>query len=97
MLATRIGDTAVGWCPCPPSPSCPATGVVVTGDPQNLSSGSPISRMGDIVMFPCGGFTIVFGSPNYLSSGLPVSTLGSTCIGAGSGIIVTGDPQNLIL
>jgi len=92
MITARIGDIAVGVCPCPPTGMCPATGVVVTGDPLHLNGGSPTTRIGDIVMFPCGGFTIVTGMFQSFQGGMPLASIGSNCIGAGSGMIVTGNP-----
>jgi len=94
MLTIRVGDVAVGCCPS--ITGCqPATGVVATGDPTHLNSGSPTSRLGDIVMFPCGGFVITIGSPTDLESGMPQATIGASCVGAGTGIVTTGNPTHL--
>ena len=94
MFSIRVGDVAVGICPCPPS-MCPSTGVVSTGDPTHIDSGTPISRIGDIVMFPCGGFVITAGNPIYIYSGMPAADLGSPCVGAGNGVIATGNPTHI--
>jgi len=95
MLSIRIGDIAVGFCPCPPSPACPAVGVIVSGDMMNLSSGMPRARISDIVMFPCGPFIITTGDFNNLSSGMPIGMIGSQCVGAGTGTVVTGNPMEI--
>ena len=94
MLTIRVGDVAVGVCPCPPA-MCPSTGIVSTGDPTHLNSGSPTARMGDIVMFPCGGFVITIGSPVDIESGLLQARIGAPCVGAGTGIVTTGNPTHL--
>ena len=91
MFTVRIGDVAVGLCPCPPSPApCPAIGVVASGSFSFIETASPLARMGDIVMFPCGPFVITMGTLNMIEGGLPVSTIGASCVGAGTGVITTG-------
>lgn len=98
MLSVRISDVAVGLCPCPPSPSpCPATGVVVSGNPLDFVGGMPKSRMGDIVLFPCGGFVITIGNPLHISGGMPAAVIGAPCVGAGIGNVVSGFPSDLII
>lgn len=91
MLVSRIGDVATGVCPCPPGGMCPATGIVTTGSPIYLEQ-TPIARIGDIVMFPCGGFVINMGFPTFIEAGMPVAEISSTCTGVGFGTLSTGAP-----
>jgi len=94
MLTIRIGDIAAGICPCPPA-MCPAVGVVATGNMMNIDTGMPIARLGDMVMFPCGSFIIMIGTPMDIEAGLPASTIGTSCVGAGTGIVTTGNPTHI--
>ena len=94
MLATHVGDIVVGCCPCIAG-CCPTTAVVASGDPRYIDNGTPRSRVGDIVAFPCGASVIVTGLPTEICSGTPVSTLGSVVSGAGQGIVVTGIPNHI--
>jgi hypothetical protein len=96
MFKSRVGDIVIGLCPCPPNPACPATGIVATGNMMDLSGGSPVSRVGDIVVFPCGISIITSGSIKYLSGGLPTAMLSSIVSGTGNGIISTGNPMDQI-
>jgi len=98
MLKTRIGDIAVGICIYPPPiGAVPSTGVVVTGNPTDLSLGPPTAGIGDIVMWPCGPGTIVFAIPNDISL-MPRSHLGAPVMGGNnSGTIVTGNPLDISL
>ena len=94
MLTVRIGDVALGMCPCPPA-MCPSVGIVATGSFTNFDSGLPLARLGDIVMFPCGSFIISMGLPTDIEELLPATTIGAPCVGAGSGLIVTGNPTHI--
>ena len=96
MIAVRIGDTAVGLCPCPPS-MCPSVGIVTTGSFSHIEGGTPLARMGDIVMFPCGGFVITSGAFDNIEGGLPATQIGAPCVGAGSGIITSGSFQHILM
>jgi len=94
MLAVRIGDVAIGLCPCPPS-MCPASGIVASGSFQYIEGQSPLARLGDIVMFPCGGFIITSGTFKMIEAGLPATQIGASCVGAGTGIITSASFQHI--
>jgi len=99
MIKTRIGDIATGICFWPPPPAgpgpLPATGIVVSGNPMDLSGGLPTAGLGDIVLWPCGPGMITIGNPTNISM-LPRSTLGAPVTGGISqGIISTGNPMDL--
>jgi hypothetical protein len=96
MFKARVGDVVIGTCPCPPSPACPTTGIIASGNPTELSGGSSIARVGDIVVFPCGVSVITTGSIMHLSGGSSIATLGSVVNGVGNGIVVTGNPTDLL-
>ena len=97
MFKSRVGDIVVGICPCPPSPACPATGIITTGNIMDFSGGSLTARVGDIVTFPCGASVITSGSIMGLSGGMPTAMLGSTVNGIGNGIVTTGNPMDQIM
>ena len=97
MLASKIGDSAFGICFWPPPPAgpgpLPSVGIVVSGDPLSLNAGMPTSRIGDMVIFPCGMSLIMSGATMDLSSGLPTANLGATVVGPMvQATIVSGDP-----
>jgi len=88
MIVATVGDVAVGTCVCP-VPPFPATGTVVTGDPQFTTSGKPLSLVGtSVVMFPCGSSVIVSGAPQFLSTGTMLGRLGDSVVGCGVGTLV---------
>lgn len=92
MILARVGDVVVGICYGPDGPY-PATGVITTGSPRNVETGTPVSRVSDAVMWPCGISIIVTGSPRYIESGVPVARIGDSVQGIGTGIITTGSPR----
>ena len=94
MLVVRIGDVAIGLCPCPPS-MCPASGIVASGSFNYIEGGPPLARLGDIVMFPCGSFIITTGTFSFIEGGLPATQIGASCVGAGTGIITTASFQHI--
>jgi len=96
MLAVRIGDTAVGICPCPPS-MCAATGIVASGSFSYIEEQAPLARMGDTVMFPCGAFIITSGTFNTIEGGMPATQIGAPCVGAGTGVITSGSFKHILM
>jgi uncharacterized Zn-binding protein involved in type VI secretion len=100
MIVTRIGDSAFGTCFWPPPTAgpgpLPATGIVVTGDPMELNSGMPTSRIGDTLVFPCGTAMIMSGAVMDLATGMPTSNLGAMVVGPMvQAVITSGDPLNI--
>jgi len=96
MLAVRIGDAAIGICPCPPS-MCMSSGIVASGSFSYIEGQAPLARMGDIVMFPCGAFIITTGTFNTIEGGLPATQIGASCVGTGTGIITSGSFQHILM
>ncbi len=94
MLTVRIGDVAIGLCPCPPA-MCMTSGIVASGSFGYIEGTSPLARMGDIVLFPCGGFIITMGAFPFIEAGLPATQIGASCVGAGTGMITSGSFQHL--
>ncbi len=101
MTVARIGDSVMGTCMWPVPPAgpgpLPCTGIITGGDPQNMSGGMPVARIGDTVVFPIGPAFIMTGTPNELSTAPPVARLGDTVIGplVTAGIITMGDPNHM--
>lgn len=87
---TCIGSIAIGCCICCEFPCCGTVGYVISGSPNTLNENRPVSRIGDIVIAPCGTGTIVTGVPNVLMNNIPVATIGSSVVGCFNGSIVTG-------
>jgi uncharacterized Zn-binding protein involved in type VI secretion len=88
--AARIGDIAVGVCCCHSDPPCvPWTGVIVSGAGSVIVEGSPLARIGDLVV-GCHAQVIVSGSGTVMAEGSPVARLGDATAGCTSGTIVTG-------
>ncbi len=89
-MYTKVGSVAMGTCVCvvPPVTPFPATGVVISGDPNFLQEGLPVAVAGtSMVMFPCGTSTIIPTKTDFLLGGVPVSSPGDTTIGCGMGTI----------
>jgi len=97
MLRAKIGDIVIGTCFYPPPVGpVPSTGIIVSGNPMDLTSGAPAARMGDIVVWPCGTGTIITGTPTFLSAGLPCARLGDSVIGSNNnGTIIVGSPTDI--
>lgn len=101
MIVARIGDMVSGIMMYPPPPAgpgpIPGVGIIVGGDPLNMSGGTPVARIGDTVIFPIGPAFIVSGTPNDLSTALPVARLGDMVVGplVTNGIITTGNPTDI--
>lgn len=83
-----VGSIAPGTCVCAPIPY-PDVGVVMSGSPMNIEEGSPVARMGDIVMYSCGISVIMSGSFYEIEGGMAVSTTGSVVTGCGNGILTS--------
>jgi uncharacterized Zn-binding protein involved in type VI secretion len=81
-----VGSIAPGTCVCTPYPY-PDVGVVMSGAPTNMEEGSPVARVGDIVMYSCGTSVIMGGSFYEIEGGMAVSTTGSIVTGCGNGIL----------
>jgi len=90
MLIAKVGDVAPGICVCvayPMSPY-PATGVVMSGNTDITTGGSPVAMAGtSLVSFPCGTSVIVPGGVSFTSGGVPLSKLGDTVSGCGNGVL----------
>lgn len=90
MNIAKVGDIVPGICYCVPTPPgpYPDIGVIVSGDPLHIDTGSPVARVGDLVMFSCGSSTIVSGSPLFLSGVQPVARSSDTVVGCGVGTVI---------
>lgn len=88
----RIGDLGVGTCCCHSDPTCIGmTGTVITGAATVTVLGSPIARIGDIVLGGCGHVgVIVGGSGSVFAMGSPVSRVADSFVGCFTGVLVTG-------
>lgn len=101
MIVARIGDTVSGIMMYPPPPAgpgpIPGVGIITGGDPNNLSGGLPVARIGDTVMFPIGPAFITTGTPNELSTAPPVARVGDSVIGplVTGGIITMGNANDM--
>lgn len=94
----RIGDMGVGRCCCHSKPPCIGmSGTVATGAPNVLAVGSPIARIGDIVIGGCGHVgIIVSGSPTVLIAGSPAARTADSFVGCFTGVLITGAPTVMI-
>jgi len=101
MIVARIGDPVNGICMWPPPPSgpgpLPGVGIITSGNPQELSGGMPVARIGDMVVFPIGPAFITSGTPQDISAGMPIARAGDIVIGplVTAGIIVGGMPDEI--
>ena len=87
----RIGDIGVGDDDCHDDTKNNVSGIIINGAGTVTAEGSPVARVGDIVMRGDGhSGTIVSGAGTVTAEGPPVAVLGSVFVGCFSGIIVTG-------
>lgn len=86
MIMAKVGDTVVGTCTCS-SPPYPDIGIIASGDPTQIDTGTPIARVGDSVIFSCGASVIVSGSFTDFSTGSSAAKVGDTVQGCGQGVI----------
>ena len=96
--SARVGDIWVGQCCCHSDPTCiPMSGVIVTGSPNDISSGSPQARLTDTTIGTCGHTgIIVTSSSNCLANSLGKARVGDQVTGCNIGVIVTGNPVHIV-
>ena len=95
-MRVRLGDTAFGTCfwPPPVGPQ-PAVGIIISGNPQELSGGLPVAGVSDMVAFPCGIGLIMAGAPTDMNL-FPQSSVGAPISGPMVQAVTTsGNPQDL--
>ena len=91
----RIGDLAVGYCICHPSP-IPMVGILVTGSPDTITNSLPTSRLTDVTISACGhpGLMVTSSGVAFVNS-LGAVRLGDVFAGCFNGLIVTGSPDTI--
>ena len=79
MSVVKVGDSAVGVCPCHPSP-LPANVTYTSGIGIVLVNGSPVMVLGGTGVSSCGhSAIIIIGSATVLAGGSGVHLIGGTC------------------
>ena len=87
----RIGDVGIGNDTCHDTTKKNVSGIIINGAGTVKAEGSPVARIGDIVMRGDGhSGVIVSGAGTVTAEGPPVAVIGSVFQGCFSGIIVTG-------
>jgi uncharacterized Zn-binding protein involved in type VI secretion len=87
----RIGDVGIGDDKCHDSTKHNVSGIIVQGAGTVTANGSPVGRVGDLVVRGDGhNGVIVSGAGTVTAEGPPVAVIGSVFVGCFSGIIVTG-------
>jgi uncharacterized Zn-binding protein involved in type VI secretion len=87
----RIGDVGVGDDHCHDDTKKNVSGILINGAGTVTAEGSPVGRIGDIVMRGDGhSGVIVSGAGTVTAEGPNVSVIGSVFVGCFTGIMVTG-------
>lgn len=90
---TKVGDTAIGTCPCHKSP-VPYTATIASGAATVMVNGVPAGTVGGTAISSCGHpVTLISGSPTVMADGLPVHRVGDSGTNGGPSTTVSGSPD----
>ena len=91
----RIGDIAVGVCPCHPTP-VGFVGVIASGSIDVITNGSGTARIGDIAVCSCGHATVVVsGSGSVKTNAIGTARIGDVVAACPIGVIASGSTDTL--
>lgn len=92
MNVAKVGDIVIGTCICA-NPPYPDVGVISSGFPGLLETGSPAAHLGSSVTFSCGSSTIISGTPGEITAGGLLARSGDSATGCGVGTVVASGPN----
>jgi len=89
LMLSRIGDICVGICTCCKGDP-DTTGVIVTGSETITCEESNVSRIGDIVVAPCGHTGVIITGASTATSESELARIGDFVTGCLEMIAITG-------